>query len=111
MKNPIAPVNLTDSGGHDVSFLGRRIYPFHFLYRHYPYRSSQQMARKLFEDRKMDPEERQLKGWSEHYDPARHELQSGLMDICNLNQFRLFSPSFYDDYLIERLSAIGLPHP
>jgi hypothetical protein len=106
-----APVNLTASGGHDVSFPGRRVYPFHFLLRHYPFRSSQQVSRKLFEDRKMDPDERRLKGWGEHYDAHRDEFQRGQRVVLRSEDLHLFSSSFYDDYLIERLSAVGFDLP
>jgi len=102
-KKTQASVNLTDSGGHNVSFHGRRLYPFHFLLRHYPYRSSQQASRKLFEDRKMDLDAFRATGWGSHYyrhrrDPTRIRRPE---DLCD------FSSSFYDDFLIERLSAIG----
>jgi hypothetical protein len=100
-----AAVDLTSSGGHDISFPGRRIYPFHFLLRHYPFRSTQQAARKLFEDRKVDPDERRLKGWGEHYDTERARISEG--GVRRPEDLQLFSSSFYDDYLIERLSGIG----
>ena len=100
-KTPTS-VNLTDSGGHDVSFPGRRVYPFHFLLRHYPYRSSEHALRKLLKDRNMDPDEYRVKGWGTHYCTHRRDPR-----VRRPEHLRQFSSSFYDDYLIERLSAIG----
>ena len=102
-KKTPASVNLTGSGGHDVSFPGRRVYPFNFLLRHYPYRSSQQASRKLFEDRNLNPEEYQATGWGKHY----YWHQSDPTRLRPPEDLRRFSSSFYDDYVIERLSGIG----
>jgi glycosyltransferase involved in cell wall biosynthesis len=101
-----ADVNLMHSAGHDVSFLDRKIYPFHFLLRHYPFRSTKQIARKLLDDRKVDPDER-AKGWGDHYDADRKGFSERGLHLRRREELRLFSPSFYDDYLIERLSAVG----
>jgi hypothetical protein len=106
-KKTAAPVNLTDSGGHDVSFPGRRLYPFHFLLRHYPYRSSQHALRKLFEDRNMDPDEYRVKKWGVHYYTHRGDPRR----VRRPEDLRQFSSSFYDDYLFERLSGIGFGRP
>jgi hypothetical protein len=102
-KKTSAAVNLTDSGGHDVSFPGRRIYPFQFLLRHYPFRSSEQASRKLFADRHLDPDEYRTTGWGSHYDAFRRNPDR----VRRPENLRPFSSSFYDDYLIERLSAVG----
>jgi hypothetical protein len=102
-KKTRAAVNLTSSGGHDVSFHGRRVYPFHFLLRHYPFRSSQQASRKLFEDRNLDPDEYRATGWGSHY----LDFQKSPRRIRRPEDLHHFASSFYDDYLIERLSTIG----
>jgi hypothetical protein len=94
-------------GGHDVSFPGRRVYPFPFLLRHYPFRSSEQASRKLFEDRKLDPDEFQATQWGSHY----LELQKRPRRIRRPEDLRPFTSSFYDEYLIERLSTLGFGPP
>ncbi len=45
-------VDLVSSGGHDVRFPDRRVFPIRFLLRHYPIRSQSQGHRKVFVDRK-----------------------------------------------------------
>ncbi len=62
-------VDLWSSGGHDVRFEGRRVYPVKFILRHYPVRSQQHGMRKVFADRKQrwDDDERRAQ-WHQHYD-------------------------------------------
>jgi hypothetical protein len=105
-KNP-ASVDLIGSAGHDVSFPGRRVYPFRFLLRHYPYRSSQQASRKLLEDRSLDPDEFRATGWGSHY----HYHQKDATRIRRPEDLRPFTESFYDDYLIERLAGLSFCPP
>ncbi len=83
------------------------LYPFHFLLRHYPYRSSQQASRKLFEDRNLNPDEYRATGWGIHYSKHQRDPRR----IRRPEDLRQFSSSFYDDYLIERLSAVGFRRP
>jgi hypothetical protein len=59
----------------------------------------------------MDPDERQLKWWGEHYDTHRYEFLRGQRVVLRQEDLHLFSSSFYDDYLIERLSAVGFDLP
>ena len=52
----IGPVSLAASGGHQVQFQGRRVYPSRFLSKHYPIRSQAHGVRKVFQERKwLDP--------------------------------------------------------
>jgi hypothetical protein len=44
--------DLITSGGHDVHFEGRRVFPIRFLLRHYPIRSQSHGERKVFVERK-----------------------------------------------------------
>ena len=68
-KNLGRPVNLVQTGGHEVRFEGRRIYPFKFLLKHYPVRSQHHGERKILHERKprRDPNEYAI-GWNRHYD-------------------------------------------
>lgn len=60
---------LTVSGGHDVRFSDRRVFPYKFLLKHYPLRSVEQARRKIFLERRQrfSPQERQ-RGWHVQYD-------------------------------------------
>jgi glycosyltransferase involved in cell wall biosynthesis len=95
------------SGGHDTVFPGRRIYPFKFLLKHYPIRSQEHGQRKVFRDRiaRYDPEERAA-GWHVHYD-AVVEHPRFVRDAAGLLEFS--EESFNREYLVERLSGIGVP--
>src|SRR5262249_29705618 len=50
-KNTGDTVDLVSSGGHDVQFPGRRIFPLRFISRHYPIRGAAHGARKVFAER------------------------------------------------------------
>jgi hypothetical protein len=62
-------VDLASSGGHDVSFPGRRVFPLRFVLRHYPIRSQAHGEQKIFRERRprFDPAERE-DGWHVQYD-------------------------------------------
>jgi hypothetical protein len=62
-------VDLASSGGHDVSFSGRRVFPLRFVLRHYPIRSQAHGEQKIFRERRprFDPAERE-DGWHVQYD-------------------------------------------
>lgn len=104
-KNLGRPVDLATSGGHTIQFEGLRIYPYYFLLRHYPLRSQEQAARKVFAERKSrwNAEER-ARGWHFQYDNFRegHRFAWKAEDLIG------FDATFYRDYLVERLSGIGI---
>jgi len=107
-KNSPAPISTTRSGGHDVRFEGRRIYPFKFLLKHYPYRSQEHGERKVFRERKLrwNPAER-AKGWHVQYDG----IEKGHQFLQSPLEKELYDEErFNQDYLIERLSGIGIDH-
>ncbi len=70
-KRTTQPVDLRTSGGHDVQFSNRRVFPLRFPMRHYPIRSQAHGERKLFLERlpRFDPRERD-RGWHVQYKTA-----------------------------------------
>lgn len=102
-----APIRLADSGGHSAEFPDRKVYPFKFLLRHYPVRSQEHGMRKIFADRRprWNADEREGRGWHIQYD----DVASGhnfLRAPSELLQFD--DDTFYSEYLVERLSGIGV---
>lgn len=98
---------LADSGGHDVQFPGRKIYPIKFLLKHYPLRNEEQAARKIHQDRlPRFVQEQQKYSWHHQYDAFKAgEPVKGW-------QYRDLLPwhaaYFSTEYLVERISGIGL---
>jgi glycosyltransferase involved in cell wall biosynthesis len=101
-KNDGKPVAL--GHGHRASFAGRRVYPYNFIYNHYPVRSQQHGERKIFSERKprMDAEELAA-GWHRHYDRIVPE-QNFVEDPAELTRF---DDAYYEEFLVERLAGIG----
>ncbi len=62
-------ISLAESGGHEIRFNGRRVYPYRFLLKHYPVRSQAHGEKKIFLERKLryDPELK-ARGWHYQYD-------------------------------------------
>jgi hypothetical protein len=102
-------VDLASTGGHDVSFEGRRLFPYNFLSKHYPVRSQAHGERKIFGERqsRWSPEERAA-GWHVQYDHLRPG-HSFLRDPAGLEQYD--EDDFARRYVVERLSRIGIPPP
>ncbi len=98
-------VDLAGSGGHEVQFPGRRVFPYKFLLLHYPVRSQEQGERKVFRDRqgRWNAEER-ARGWHSHYDAfsAGHTFVRRAADLLE------HDTDFDRRYLVERLSGIGI---
>jgi hypothetical protein len=97
-------VLLAPNGGHDVAFPGRRLYPYRFLLKHYPLRSRAHGERKLRERRMRENAQERAWGWHRQYD--RVGTQHVLRDPRTLNRFE--PDRFFDEYLVERLSAAGI---
>ena len=97
-------VNLHESGGCNPELSTRRIFPYKFLLKCYPIRSQKHGNNKLFWDRvpRYTSEERQI-GWNAH-----HDIFSGSNFIQSPKTLIEFDSDFYSDYLIERLSGIGI---
>ena len=70
-KKQGGPIDLRSSGGHDVRFEGRKVFPIPFPMRHYPIRSASHGRRKVLEERltRFDPAERD-RGWHVQYQTA-----------------------------------------
>jgi len=68
-KNLGVPVDLASSGGHDVAFPERRVFPLRFVLRHYPIRGQAHGERKVLHERhpRFDAGER-ARGWHVQYD-------------------------------------------
>lgn len=104
-KNLGQTISTIPSGGHDVVFEGRRVYPFKFLIKHYSLRSQRQAEKKVFAERKArwNPNER-AKGWHNHYDA----IEKGHRFVQPATEKTMFEEgTFYSDYLVERLTGIG----
>lgn len=103
-------MNLAESGGHDVQFAGRRIYPLKFLLKHYPLRNRAQAERKVFQERApRASRERRERGWHTHYDAL---IQSN--EIAGWRAHDLIpcqAHYFSSEFLVEWLSQIGLAAP
>jgi hypothetical protein len=81
------PVDLVSSGGHEVVFEGRRVFPIPFLLRHYPIRSQAHGERKVFQERRarFKPSER-ARGWHVQYDQFE-EGASFVRDAASLTRY------------------------
>ena len=105
-KNYGQDLSLADSGGHEVKFDGRKVYPYKFLLKHYPFRTKKQSRKKVFVDRKSrwNPMEKK-KGWHAHYD----HIDEGFNFLKSPSELELFNvEEFNKKYLVERLSSIRI---
>ncbi len=86
-KKCLQGLDLLGSGGHDVAFPDRRVYPRRFILRHYPIRSSVHGRRKVFEQRvpRFPSGERQL-GWHVQYDDV-HPEDSFIYEMTGMKQY------------------------
>lgn len=99
-------VDLSSSGGHEAAFENRRVFPLKFLTKHYPLRSRSQANRKVFQDRLPRFAEERERGWHHQYDVW---LPHGEVAGWDAHQLCAWHPHhFYAEYLVERISGIGL---
>ena len=99
---------ISESGGHCVEFPGRKVYPYNFLLRHYPIRSQSHGEKKLFQERQQRWNYAERKRvWHVHYDG----FVPGARFLKNPKSLIEFNADFYADYLVERLSGIGIVLP
>jgi hypothetical protein len=103
-KQSGARVGLVTTAGHDVTFEGRRVYPYKFLLKHYPIRSRSHGYRKILRERRgrWNPAER-AGGWHRQYDGVGERF---LRDPATLTRFD--PDTFAEEYLVQRLSGVGV---
>lgn len=108
-KRQTEEFHCAESGGHEMSFAGRRVYPFKFLLRHYPIRSQEHGHRKVFHERlpRFSPVLRE-RGWHIQYD-GRSPGDTFERDAASLLKFD--EHKFYEEYLLERITGFGIMHP
>lgn len=101
-KNTGRPISMADTAGHEVTFEGRRVYPYKFLLKHYPIRSQKHGEKKIFKERKprYSPDEINM-GWHIHYDVHTE----GCSFIRNPGELLFFDRLFYKKYFLERLTG------
>jgi hypothetical protein len=99
-------INLSESGGHQIQFKGRKIYPLKFLLKHYPLRSKEQIDRKIYKERlPRFQKERAERGWHTHYDNYKEQAQYVWQES---DLIRYKKEMFCTEFMIERLSGIGI---
>lgn len=100
-------IDLVSSGGHVADFPNQKVFPFKFLLRHYPLRNLTQMHKKIFKDRLPRVQKEKIEfGWHVQYDNFKSkENQLHLWKPWNLNKY---DANFYSNYLLERLTGIGI---
>lgn len=100
-------VDLASTGGHDVQFAGRKVYPVKFLLKHYPLRNEEQAMRKIHRERlpRFEAEQRQYQ-WHQQYDAFK------AIDSLKGWKYKDLLPwhatHFSSEYMVERISGIGL---
>jgi len=87
-KNLGVPVDLVTSGGHDISFEGRKVFPIRFIHRHYPIRSQHHGLLKVFHQRKnrFCAEEKAM-AWHIQYDHVLDENHNFIRRAEDLHRY------------------------
>jgi glycosyltransferase involved in cell wall biosynthesis len=99
-------VSIADSAGHNVTFDGRRVFPYKFLLKHYSFRSAEHGRRKVLEERipRRSPGDK-VRGWNYHY----HLFATRERFVWDREELIEFDEeAFARDFLIERLSGVGI---
>jgi len=103
-KNFGKKISLAELGGYVVQFEERKIFPYHFLLKHYQFRSQKHGEKKAAERlTRFHPKEKSM-GWHTHYDHITRNYNF----LKKPTELTLFSKNFYRYFLIERLSGIGV---
>lgn len=93
--------DFANSGGHEIKFHGRKIFPFKFLLKHYSYRSQAHGLKKILMDRKAryNPKELAM-GWHVH----NNYMNSETNFLMNPEECILYDEkSFMEYFLLARL--------
>jgi glycosyltransferase involved in cell wall biosynthesis len=86
-KKQYTRVDLQSSGGHEVMFEGRKVFPVKFVLRHYPIRSQLHGKKKVFQERKNRYIQHELNcGWHQQYNEIT-ENHNFLSDKAKLTLF------------------------
>lgn len=103
-KNLGGEIDLVTSGGHEVDFAGKRVYPYKFLIKHYPFLSQRHGEGKIRDRVERSAAEHKKLNWHTHLRlyPEGHTFYR---DPATLAEF---TDGFYDDYFVERLTGIGI---
>ncbi len=105
-KNLSLPVDLASSGGHVAKFSGMKPFPFLFIMKHYPMRSTSHGKRKIFQERNPRYNHEELKhGWHRHYDSIDFDY-TFIWEKSSLIDYRKHYTN--REFLVEILSRIGL---
>lgn len=100
-------VDLAGSGGHDVQFPGRSVFPFNFTLRHYSVRSQAHGEAKVFRDRSPRYRRDELRrGWHYHY-AALRPGHAFVRDPASLLEYD--PETFPADHLVPRLAQGAFP--
>jgi glycosyl transferase family 2 len=104
-KQPVR-IDLKNSGGHNVQFPGRKLYPVKFLTKHYSLRSREQAEKKLVLHR-LPRVQKELaeRNWHHHINLLIAQEAVG-WDKKDLIEW--VEDHFDKDYLIERISGVGI---
>ena len=99
------PVDLVRTGGHIAEFQGLKVFPYKFLLKHYPIRSQAHGENKVVKERKdrWSSAERSM-GWHSQYDA----LDLNANYLKNPHGMIEFGSNFHEDFLLERLSGVGI---
>ena len=105
-RAPSLRPQLASSGGHDVGFPDRRIFPLNFLLRHYPVRSQRHGETKIFTDRQPRYRAEDVRaGWHHHY--AR--IEPGHSFLRSPETLRAWDDvDFPRDHFLECCSRVGI---
>ena len=105
-KNFGQNISLAETGGHEVSFEGRKVYPYNFHIKHYRVRSQSHGEKKIIIERKARwNQDERAKGWHKHYDT----IDTGHSFLRSPSELELFDETvFKNKYLIECLSGVGV---
>lgn len=87
-KRTAAPVDLATSGGHDVKFPDRRVFPIRFVLRHYPIRGREHGIRKVAERRSRFLASERARGWHVQYD----HVGAGGPELADTSRLHPFDP-------------------
>lgn len=105
-KKQPGTIDLKNSGGHNVQFPGRKLYPIKFLTKHYSLRSREQAEKKLVLHR-LPRVQKELneRNWHHHISTQIDQQAAGWH---KKDLIEWIGGEFEKDYLLERISGVGI---